>query len=939
MKYARLLKATSALVGVSILLSPVTAFADDDDASTEEIVVTGSFVRRPSQSDLASPITSIGQSDINAIGANSIADITQTLTINTGSQNNPDAFTQNATTGTTNINLRGLGVASTLVLLNGRRQVVTAVTTNDGISFIDTASIVPEIAIERQDILKDGAAALYGSDAVAGVVNFITRDNFEGFEVQGDSRFVVDFGNSSEFKLSGIVGIQGDRGGIVAAAAYTDRSPLTTLERRLSEPEDDTSALGQPGAFFLTAPIAAIDPATGAPIVGPDGSFVPAIPAGTPLIDPSCAAVGGIPLAASPTAPPPASGIGFCGFDFGDFFNLIPEETRLQGFAKAHYDITDRIEFKAEFGFSRNRNERNNSPTFPFLQLASATVPAINPGFETGFPLLGGANLGQVPVILTDPATGEESISIGQPALTFFGRAIGIGGEPAPNFFASDTFRVSTSLTGEIGESWYWDVAYTRAINDFMVTTPDVLTSRFQAALNGFGGPDCVIPPPGAQPGVGPCEFFNPFGLALENNSEAIFTDIIGTQTLDADSDLTVVDALISGDTFDPFGAGNIGVALGFQFRSERLAQDFDSNSNLDLFAFIIGNDDFDDDRRIFAGFGELVIPVLENLEINFALRYETTEDIGDTLDPKVAVLYRPTEWISLRGSYSTGFRAPSIFQTAGTQTTLSQIEDPIAGTAFVAVRSVGDPDIDPETSRAFNVGVTLEPIENLVFNVDYYNFEFEDVIIQESAQALVIADPFDPAITRGPGPDGPGTGPIVTIETAFVNASFVETSGIDGSVSYLYDTRFGSFIPTFEGTFVINYDIFDPSLGVEIDGEGNRNFTNFGAPTPRFRFNAGLNWGLGAHSANVFVRRISGFTDDQNGGVPVDADTRIDIQYNFDLGSLIDLGDNRNAVFSLGAINATGEEPPVVATNGGFESRVHDPRGRLLYARFTLGF
>ena len=143
----------SAIALAAAIAAPHTAHAQSDDV----IVVTGSFIKKKNQADLPSPLATIGSGDIEDIGAQNIADITQTLTINTGAQNNPDAFTQNATTGTSNINLRGLGVGSTLVLLNGKRQVLSGSPTNDGINFVDTSSLVPLIAIDRVVILKDGA--------------------------------------------------------------------------------------------------------------------------------------------------------------------------------------------------------------------------------------------------------------------------------------------------------------------------------------------------------------------------------------------------------------------------------------------------------------------------------------------------------------------------------------------------------------------------------------------------------------------------------------------------------------------------------------------------------------------------------------------------------------------------------------------------------------
>ena len=155
----------------------------------EEIVVTaktGSRIGR--QGDSPSPLSNYDGSGLRDAGLKDLRDRVGVLAINAGAENNSDNLTQNFTVGTANINLRGLGVASTLVLLNGRRQVLSAVQTDDGSSFVDLAALVPAMAIERVEILKDGATAIYGSEAVAGVANFITRRDFEGVEVQAEYR-------------------------------------------------------------------------------------------------------------------------------------------------------------------------------------------------------------------------------------------------------------------------------------------------------------------------------------------------------------------------------------------------------------------------------------------------------------------------------------------------------------------------------------------------------------------------------------------------------------------------------------------------------------------------------------------------------------------------------------------------------------------------------
>ena len=252
--------AVAALVSAALLCSPLSALAQESQDSekkeakdVELILVTGSFVRRSENFESPSPLAVVDSVAIDAIGAKNIADITQTLTINTGAENNPDAFTQNATAGTSNINLRGLGVASTLILLNNKRQVVNAQPTNEGLNFVDTSSLVPMIAIDRMEVVKDGASALYGSDAVAGVVNFITKRNYDGVMVSADYQDGAH-GNNKEYILQGLWGASGDNGNVMAAISYTNRSPLFLSDRRLSRPEDDTSSLGNPASYFLNIP-------------------------------------------------------------------------------------------------------------------------------------------------------------------------------------------------------------------------------------------------------------------------------------------------------------------------------------------------------------------------------------------------------------------------------------------------------------------------------------------------------------------------------------------------------------------------------------------------------------------------------------------------------------------------------------------------------------
>ncbi len=875
---------TIALLACSCAAMPFAASAQDaetaqDGAETggNQILVTGSRIRRQSQADLASPLATVGAEDIADIGAQNIGEITQTLTINSGAQNNPDAFTQGGTTGTSNINLRGLGVASTLILLDGKRQTLSAAPTNDGINFVDTSSLVPLIAVERVEILKDGASSLYGSDAVAGVVNFITRDSYEGLVVSGEYTEHLGFGDYSEYNIQAMGGFEVGDLNLVAAVSYVDRSPLTTAERRLSEPADDTSALGNPGAFFAPAP--------------------------TP--DPDCASAGGIPLG------------GFCGFDFGEFFNLVPDEQRLTAFVSANADLSDSVRFSTEVTYADNEAVRGNSPTFPFLQLGQAIVPSFNPNNIFGADVV------------------------------FFGRASGTGGEVSPASFESETFRVSSTLEGDFDsflQNGLWNLSLTFADNDFTAMTEDTVTDRFACALRGFNavpafnaatGLDCTAANPfltangAAIPADG--TFFNPFATALAgggNTNAALLEYITEFSVANRGSELFVVEGFVSGELFD-LPAGPVGIALGAQYRDQRISATFDDITSNDGFAFLIGEQAFDGGQDVYAIFGELNVPVLDWAELQLALRFEDYGDEGgDTLDPKIAVLLRPADWVSLRGSFSTSFRAPSTFQLQGQSTTLQQVSDPNNGgaNAFVAVRAVGNPNLVPEDSTAYNLGFTLEPVFGFEISADYYNFEFDNAIVQTAPQSIVNADPDGPNIVRSPA------GTIIQVNNSYVNAASVATSGVDFSVRYRIDAGFGTITPSFEGNYVFEYDLQTVAGGPVIDGAGNRNFTNFGSPTPELRFNAGLQVEAGAHSLNIFGRYIDSYLDDQNGGADIDSDFRVDLQYSLAINELFDR--DKLIQLTVGARNVFDQTPPRVATNGGFDSRVHDPRGAL----FTVG-
>jgi outer membrane receptor protein involved in Fe transport len=917
---------------MSTLLVGAAGFAQAQDPAgedLEEFVVTGSYLPRLSQFDAPAPLTTVTRENLQALGANEIGDVIEDLTINTGSQNNPDAFTQNFSTGTSNINLRGLGVSSTLVLLNGRRQTQSAVATDRGENFVDTSSLPPMIVFDRIEILKDGATALYGSEAVAGVANFISRIGFTGLDLEVGVQAVSGYPTEDK-EISVLWGGGSDTTHVLVAASYLDRDPLTTNDRRLSRPADDTSQAGNPGSFLVPSipanpAYAAVwtgafdsnrngvadvfDPRLVPPVPAPPGAQLPVFP------DPDCAAIAAqdpnvVPAFVLPPAPLPPIPLGLCQFDFGRFYSIVPEEQRASLYLELTHDFSDRFRLRVEGHNADNEASRNNSPSFPFAQFP--TVSALHPDNPYGT------------------------------SVNFIGRVAGAGATPSPSVHESDTTRFAVSLSGDIGGAWGWDIGVTNSTNDFAVTAEDVLIDRFGNAIRGLGGPSCN--PTTGTPGAGNCLYFNPWASSLTGtgtrNSTALFDDIFGDFSYDADAELTTLDGFVTG----LLGDGGLGVAFGAQLRTEEIAYDYDPNSNAGNFFFFAANPDFEGDRDVEAVFAELVVPFGETLELQFAARYEDYGDGLDSADPKINVLWRPTLDLSIRGSVGTSFRAPSLSQEFGVQTTLAELIDPTVGVAqFFPVRAQPNPNgerLNPEEADVMTVGFTWALADAIELGLDYWSFDYDQVIIQQDPQAILNAAFLGNPQAQAQVVRDPLSGLLLRVNSYYTNASTLETDGFDFSIAYAPELGNGGMLRLgLEGTLMTSYDIEDPQAG-SLDGLGRRNFANFATSTPEVRANVFANWSLGNHAVNAYVRYIDSYIDDEvDLGQGPAFYTTIDDYVTVDFQYAVRLPAERMPMISFGAINVLDEDPPYVATNGGYDSKVHDPRGRLLYARATFEF
>ena len=861
-KLATILVTSAIAVSSALAAEPPKSDEKVAKKEVEVISVIGSYIRRQEQANRPSPVEILDAGDIEDIGAFNAVDIVSSLTVNAGAQNNNDGFNQTFSLGTSNINLRGLGVSSTLTLLNGRRQVNTAATTLNGDQFTDLNSLVPTIAIGRVEILKDGASSLYGSDAVAGVANFNTKSDFVGLEFNVDYKATTsDSQHDSQFSV--LYGHEFDDSNLILAASYFDRSPLSAADRSDEfELRDANSNFGHPGTFLVFQP------------------------AGAPqrVADPSCEQV----AAENPGTTTGVTPIGFCGFDFGDFFSMVAEEERSHVYAEFNSKLSDETSLFAELGYSDNQILTKGSPSQPLL--FPPFIPPTNPS---------AAVLGNT-----------------QGAL-FFGRPDGSGSASSEVDIKSETWRAVFGFNGYFNDNWSWQAALGHSENIYDYSnSQDTLIDRFTAALFGRGGPNNDL-------------FYNPLFGAV--NDPSVIADFQGLYAFEATSTLTTFDAHTSGEIFE-VPEGTIALAAGIQYRKSELEYDYSEQAENDNLYFFRGNQDFSTDTDSYAAFVELDIPVVEGLNIQAALRYEDLGDF-DTVDPKIGFIWL-FDQLSFRGTYGESFKAPSLFQTAGGLTVPARVFDPVSGgLTTVSSRTEGDQEnsLEAQTSDTYNLGLTwFLPDDDFSASIDYWRFDYDKFITPENATALVANDPNGPQLERDPN-----TGQLLTVTTFFRNAGVLETDGIDLSIVKSFDTEIGEVNLTVNTSYLLTYDLEDPIAG-NIDGKNKRNFTNFGVPMPDLRGAVGVTWKGDLHSSNVFVRYVSDYEDD-NSENSVDSHTTVDVQFNYDLGAVF--GEGTPAALTLGVKNLFDEQAPDVISRSGYDPLTHNALGRQAYLSFKVSF
>ncbi|HEY6816627.1 MAG TPA: TonB-dependent receptor [Croceibacterium sp.] len=922
----------SAIALTAITLACAPAAAQDRSEVDEngvvyqqapDIVVTGSLLTL-SRENSPAPVDVIDAAELAAQGSPTMLELTKRLAVSAGVIGDASQFDTRSqfNEGTASVNLRGLGPQRTMVLLNGKRMVATG---SGNLPLVDV-NLFPSGAISRIEVLKDGAATTYGSDAIAGVVNFITRTGQDGFLAAGDYRYV----EGSEGDWNGALSWGGDLGParVFVSAGYQHRGELTTLDRDFSylsypeNPQGGWSGGGSPGNFDYNATVG------GVRFDADDG----------------CEGVGGFRSLAGSTAD-------LCQVQYLGFTNLVEPEDRFQLFADAAVDLSDRAELRVTGLYGRTETVLTTSPSYlptiaPSINAASGgqglfVIPSYAPALSDYC-----ARFGAAAGCATDAGGNPVQAALAFPVRF---RPVLAGGNPlfdnerqtAVLPRSSDMYQVTGEIDVSLGDSLNLVAGATWSEYDRYFEGGDSFVDLLQNALAGFGGESCAYATPQSRAGMSAvqlaavagrngCNYFNPFtsgiaanaitgqpnpnyagtsnprgfsltpGAGLINDASTV-DDFYTVIQRKANTRQWVGDLVLSGLTGLDLGAGAVGFAVGAQYRHDSYARTYGDTNNLDVYpcagsilnpaatcmpetgpiGFLGSNRDVDVSEDVWALFGELQVPIGERIQAQLSARYEDYGGtVGATFDPQARIRIELTDWLALRGGAGTTFRGPPPQNLYSDLVTLTFI-----GGAFRAVEVLGDPALAPESATTFNAGVLVDS-GGFRASADWWRYDFAGPIESEPVSGMVSAM-FGASGTANCGnPSYAGlqarftfSGGICAVSnvqrvaTYAFNAADVSTSGFDVQASYDFEAGGARLQAGFAGSYVIEYEIDDVMVeGISVqpafDAVGLLNYQTTAYPLPQLKGQAWLQGAIGDHSLRLQLNHVDGYTDQRGADV-----------------------------------------------------------------------
>ncbi len=936
------------VIAASAVSTP--AFAQTAPAGASEaadIVVTGSRIRRDPL-DQASPVVTLDSETIAKTGLSSIADVLQRLPSSAGGLNTkfnnsgnlgnpPDGGGVGA--GSSSIDLRYLGSKRTLVLVDGLRFVSGA--SASGIPNSVDLNSIPEGMIERVEVLQSGASPLYGSDAIAGVVNIITKSSQKGLRASAQyGQYGQGDGKTQNYQLS--YGVGSDQVHIVAGASYVKQESVSARDRSISQ-------FPNPGQTSCSDPVGGCSSAT------PLGRFI---------VGNNNITLRGPVIGRRPVFDPTLATGDYKQFTSADRFNFAPfnyfqtPSERYGGFLNARAEFSDalNVRVKAVYNHRRSQNQAAFLPLFVGPDagngnlLDTISIDATNPFNPFGFTLSSGTN--------------------GTPAnYGFIARRLVEAGQRTYTQDV-DTMSVTATLDGKFtlfGRNWYWDANAVLGTNDAnQLFTGNVNAAKLAQALG-----------PVAQC-AGACVPFNIFG-GVGSVTPAMLAFVGFDEKAQSTQRLADFEANLNGQLFDLPG-GPVGVAIGFEHRYQFGSFTPDPVIQAGLGADIpaqAASGSFTVDEV----YGEVRLPLLkdvpffQSLEFNGAARYSNYSTFGGNTTLTGNVLWKPVADLLIRGSYAESLRAPSIGELYGAQSRFDQpLSDPctnVAGSLYrtsatvrtnctangvpangsyaepqggqLPVLTGGNTALQPETARTILIGGVYSPAwarggfaRALSLEVNYYDVKLKGAIASIGADVLLNRCALSGdalscnAIKRTP------SGFISAINGVLLNTGTIETRGIDATLTLRTgDTGAGKFGFSLYANYLLAYQEGVPATnGTTVTSYKG---TERGSPDqayPKFKATGVIDWTIGPVTASYTGRYIDPVTEIQNG-------TRLaprlysDLQLQFRPSFM----DSRFAI-TFGVNNLFDVDPPACfsCSLNNYDPTTYDVPGQFGYVRLSFG-
>jgi iron complex outermembrane recepter protein len=850
----RRLFAGGGAIGLAILALPAPA-QEVAPKPVPRVEITGSNIRR-SEAETASSVITVNRADIERSGKATVAELLQTLAVdNQGSV--PTTFGNGFAAGASGISLRGLGAASTLVLMNGRRMAPYGLA-DDGQKQFTDLNVIPTDAVERVEILKDGASAIYGSDAIAGVVNIILRRDFQGNTVRFQ-RGASDDWDGKRMNVAftkGIGSLDTDRYNVLFSIEYKKFDEIWYRDRADRDwiGRNDLRRWGYSAEQALGG-TGAILPGTGTAGNAINGNVRnPADPTNYynrgNLAGPGFTRTFPGAACSNFTSHPQGDPGGGCLIDASMQYNQIePKQENLSFFLRGTMQLNPTTQLYSEFNWYTSQTDSSTTPSS-----VSASV---------GFP---GGPVNNAIVQLG--ATHPDNPYFGTAARVRY-LAADVG--PRRSNIDSNFLRWLGGAKGT-NYGWDWDSALLFSHNHVNNTQNGYLQRDVAFAL--------LNPTPAniaAAAANSPAYAALPLGTfwrIAENaglNSPAVYAALSPTIGNAANTKVAQVDFKATREFGGiPYLAGNLGLALGTEFRHEMT--ELRPTTGTERGNIIgLGYSAYSGARNVFALYGEGLAPLPFNVEASAALRYDHFTDVGSSYTPKFGLKWTPVREFALRGTFARGFRAPSPAENGvGGLAAFSTAADPVrcalgvtnaCNPASVALVTSPNPGLSPERSRSYTLGVIWDPLPRTSVSVDYWKIKRKNEINQEQVDAAIAAG----HVARDPGsvsgiPGDPGQ--ITAVLTRYVNSAQSNVRGLD------VDARYNHRLPDTWGnaTFDVKYTHIFEWLRTEQDGtsrefagtHGNCDVTNC-TGTPADRVNMRFGWDRNnlRVSANVNYRGV----------------------------------------------------------------------------------